>query len=138
MNTFTNRLKDLRTSNNYTQQDMTDKLNQHGFKVGRTAYQAYESGRVKPSNELAFALADIFNTSVDYLFGKNDLDNFIITEDKKKQSYVPDVKRHLEFLLSSMNDNLATYDNGEINETMKKVLITSIEQAIKVADATKR
>ena len=67
-NNFHTRLKNLRTSRNLTQKQITDAT---GMTV--TGYQNYESARRKPNFDAIIALADFFNVSTDYLLGRTDV-----------------------------------------------------------------
>lgn len=59
------RLKEQRTKLGLTQKEIADKLN-----IGSTSYQRYENGTREPKLGTLCMLADIFNTSTDYLLGR--------------------------------------------------------------------
>lgn len=68
MSSFAKRFKHLREARNWTQDDMADKLG-----VSRSTIAGYESenkGRI-PREENLRKIADIFETSVDFLLGHN-------------------------------------------------------------------
>ena len=67
MNTFSSRLKSLRTSNGKYQKDISAFL-----EISLRAYQLYESGDGYPSVPGLIALADYFDVSLDYLVGRSD------------------------------------------------------------------
>ena len=62
------RLRDLREDNDWTQQQLADRL-----AISRSAYSAYENGANAPPIEVLLRLADIYNTSVDYILGRTDV-----------------------------------------------------------------
>lgn len=62
---LTARLKDKRKSHKYTQQEIADKLG-----ITQSTYAYYETGRNEPDLETLKKLADIFETSIDYLVGR--------------------------------------------------------------------
>ncbi|EFY01809.1 helix-turn-helix domain-containing protein [Streptococcus dysgalactiae] len=62
-----NRLKELRTNQKKTQQDMSEFLN-----MSRRGYQKIENGESQIKPEKAQALADFFGVSVGYLLGYED------------------------------------------------------------------
>ncbi len=64
---FSSRLKSLRKSRNHTQKDVYDAIN-----VAPIVYQRYEYGKNLPRVEQLIALADYFDTSIDYLVGRTD------------------------------------------------------------------
>lgn len=62
------RLIELRTRNNLTQEDVANLL-----KVSRTAYSNYEKGIREMSYESLVKLADFYKVSLDYLFSRTDI-----------------------------------------------------------------
>lgn len=58
-----NRLEELRTENNWTQQELADRV-----EVSRQTINSLESGRYNPSILLAFRLARLFKVQVEDLF----------------------------------------------------------------------
>ncbi len=68
MKIFCERLKELRKAEKLTQRDMAEKLN-----IVQPSYIRYENGTAEPSQETLIKIAEIFDVSVDYLLGRNDL-----------------------------------------------------------------
>ena len=66
---FAQRLHDLRVSNNLTQTELSEHING----ISRSALAMYEQDRRKPDFETLDELADFFNVSFDYLYGKTDV-----------------------------------------------------------------
>lgn len=62
------RLFELRTKNNYKQEDIALVLG-----VARTTYAMYEQGNREMDYELLLKLADFYKVSLDYLFGRSEL-----------------------------------------------------------------
>ena len=58
-----NRLKVLRAENNWSQQDLAERL-----EVSRQSVNAIETGRYDPSLPLAFHIADLFGLSIESIF----------------------------------------------------------------------
>ncbi len=58
-------IRNLREDSDFTQKQMAEKL----F-ITRSAYSNYESGIRNVPSEILGRIADIFNTSVDYLMGR--------------------------------------------------------------------
>ncbi len=58
-----NRLKDLRAERGWSQGDLADKLS-----VSRQTVNALENGRYDPSLPLAFAIARLFEQSIEAIF----------------------------------------------------------------------
>ena len=68
MATFSDRLRELRTQRGFSQQDLADRTNQT-----KQAISQYERGVRRPDMDTLLALCDIFNVSVDYITGKEDV-----------------------------------------------------------------
>ncbi|MGN1403224.1 MAG: helix-turn-helix domain-containing protein [Ruminococcus sp.] len=62
------RIRNLREDADFTQQHMADLL----F-INRRTYSSYEVGSRMISPEMLGKIADIFQTSVDYLMGRTDI-----------------------------------------------------------------
>ena len=65
--TFQERLRLLRTEKGLSQRQVAEE-----FGITKVGYQNYEAGRREPSLDALSALADFFNVSIDYLFGRTD------------------------------------------------------------------
>lgn len=65
MTIFTERLKELRKEKGYTQEQMANIL-----EIGQSAYAKWENDRTEPSFENLIKLADFFDVSIDWLFGR--------------------------------------------------------------------
>ena len=74
MASLSDRLKELRKSNNLTQTELGKILG-----VGKTTISMYENNNSTPNDEIKLKIAEYFNVSVDYLLGKTDTKNY--TED---------------------------------------------------------
>jgi transcriptional regulator with XRE-family HTH domain len=64
---FSKRLKEVRKSLKLTQEEAAKKLG-----IARTTYSGYETGNAEPDNEILQKIADLYNVSVDFLFGRTD------------------------------------------------------------------
>ena len=62
------RISDLRKEKRLTQQQIADKLN-----MGRSNFGHIEHGRVSPTSEDLQKIADILETSTDYLLGRSEI-----------------------------------------------------------------
>ena len=63
------RIKSLREDNDLTQNELSKYLN-----ISQVAYSYYELGRRNIPLELLSKLADYYNTSIDYLLLKTDME----------------------------------------------------------------
>lgn len=64
---FGERLRQLRQEHNLTQEALADKL-----KTVRSTVNKYEKNARKPEYETLIKIADLFNTTTDYLLGRTD------------------------------------------------------------------
>lgn len=62
------RIRNLRVDNDLTQQNMADKLY-----INRRTYSSYEIGERGIPIDILSSIADIFNTSTDYLIGRTNV-----------------------------------------------------------------
>lgn len=59
------RLKALRIKNHFTQKEIAEKIN-----VSQSAYAYYETAKKEPRIDTLLRLAELYNTSIDYLVGR--------------------------------------------------------------------
>lgn len=71
-----NRIKQLREENNWTQLELSKKMN-----CAMSSIAMYESETRKPSMEVLLKLSEIFDCSIDYILGKSDIRNPEKTQD---------------------------------------------------------
>lgn len=64
---FQERLRLLRNEKGVSQKQVAENLG-----ITEVGYQNYEVGRRKPNFDIIPAIADFFNVSLDYLFGRSD------------------------------------------------------------------
>lgn len=96
---FANRLKTLRKLKGYTQKDFSKIIG-----VKQTTVSNYEKGLRFPDLDKLNQIANIFNVSVDYLIGRNEIDNEIIDGEKYKLLNKEDYKTVLDYLLNGYKD----------------------------------
>ncbi|MGB3160917.1 MAG: XRE family transcriptional regulator [Carnobacterium sp.] len=79
------RLKDLRTNKKKTQDEVASYLG-----ITRGAYSHFENERNEPSQDLINKIADYFEVSIDYLYGRTNIKNLTLTSlDKSDMVYIP-------------------------------------------------
>lgn len=64
---FSDRLKELRTSNGLTMEQLGKNIGSTRGTIGN-----FENGNKKPSLDMLIKIADYFDVSVDYLIGRTD------------------------------------------------------------------
>lgn len=67
VNDLGSRIKELRTTKEFSQQELAQKLG-----VMQHTVSKYENGIKRPSLEILILLADILEVSTDYLLGRTD------------------------------------------------------------------
>lgn len=65
---FQKRLTELRKQFGLTQQNMAEKLG-----IRQPSYIRYENGTAQPTLAMLVSIADIFDVSVDYLLGRQEI-----------------------------------------------------------------
>lgn len=91
MSDFATRLRELRKSNNVSQQKLSKYLN-----FGYTAIANYESGRNQPSLDTVKKIAQYFDVTVDYLIGASDY--------PKRESDITDKESELLGIFRRINE----------------------------------
>lgn len=66
MKIFGKRLREVRKSKKITQQELADRLG-----IKRNTYSDWENGKTEPTFEILVKLADLFDVSLDWLFGRD-------------------------------------------------------------------
>lgn len=84
MHNFSNRLKFLRKKNSFTQAALANKL-----EVTQQAVAKWESGQSVPDYDTLKKLAELFNTSIDYLLCQTDIEenNFEFLSDYDRSGF---------------------------------------------------
>lgn len=109
------RLKFLRLSNNKTQQEVADML-----QITRPAYSAYELEQRSPDYKNIEALANYYNVSFDFLFGRENLPT------------ISDIAIKLETILNIMqHENELFFNQMPLSIIAKENLYESLELLIK-------
>lgn len=67
MDTFGNKLKNLRNDRKKQQKEVAIDLN-----VSKTGYSSYENDSRMPGIKMLIKIADYYNVSIDYLLGRDD------------------------------------------------------------------
>ena len=70
MNKYSIRLRELRTQNGYTQEQLAKLLH-----ISRSRLAMYEQGNRQPDFEMQETIADFFNVSIDYLINGKEFKN---------------------------------------------------------------
>lgn len=129
---FPNRLKFLRKKHKLSQEELAKKIN-----TTKGTISNYENEHSTPSNEVLKDLANVLNTTTDYLLGRTDNPNSpgelpALTEEDQR-----DIARDLEKIINNIStDGYAHFDGksiDELDEDDKELLIASLENSMKLA-----
>lgn len=111
-NYFSICLKNLRKNMDYTQKDLAKLLN-----VGQTTIANYENGTRVPDIIKIAEIADLFNVSLDYLFGRAD---------EMSEKYPLSYDKGINYLDSNYNDYMTSLLNGD-KETAITIALSFIK-----------
>ncbi|SDX59273.1 helix-turn-helix domain-containing protein [Eubacterium barkeri] len=85
---FQQRLKQLRKKNNLTQSQLAKRLGLQSAAVSK-----YETGQTEPSLAMLWAMAELFQVSIDYLIGYSDVENPMVDETRITHEEMELIKR---------------------------------------------
>ncbi|EMJ5760848.1 XRE family transcriptional regulator [Clostridioides difficile] len=71
MSNLSKRLKELRLKRGLTQEQVANDLGTTKVSIGR-----YENGTREPKSEMLESMSNYYDVSIDYLFGKTDIENY--------------------------------------------------------------
>lgn len=111
------RLKLLRAQTPYSQEEIANKIG-----VARTTYAMYEQGKREPDNETIEKLADYYDVTIDYLYGRTDNPNRISDKDEKDIA-----KRLKQFEAELENSDGLAFDGEPMSDEAKESLLESME-----------
>ena len=104
------RLKDLRIQRGLYQKDIAAMLG-----VDRTTYVKYEKGCSEPNHEMLQKLADIFNTTTDYILGR---------EEKKTAQSEPSLSPEKRNLINAVSELPAE----DVKKTLEYVELLNLKR----------
>jgi transcriptional regulator with XRE-family HTH domain len=117
---FSERLRELRKSRGRTQQEIADLLN-----IRRSTYGEYERGVILPPTDKIQILAKYFNVTVDWLIGKEEMQE--------------DISKTLNTLLTQLKSNKQfSFHGKKMNKESRNILIKSIESNLETMELLNR
>lgn len=119
------RLKRLREDRKLSQQQLADRLN-----INRSTYARYELGQTQPDYETLQRLADFYEVSVDYLFGRENKKNLPELTAKDER----DIAKRMEKIKKDLAaDGGLSFYGEPLSEEAKESLLEAMEYAVKQA-----
>lgn len=128
---FADRFKSRRLQLGLNQREISEKLN-----IQRSTITNYENGNITPTAEKLPEIANILNTSVDYLLGRSDYIN--------KADMVTQIRRatkdgihDIEILIGDLKeqialDNKLTYKRKLVSDKNKDLIIDQLNLILKI------
>lgn len=120
---FSERFKQLRTANGYSQQELADALN-----VSKSTVNMYERGERKPGISQLEAIADYFNVDMDYLSGKSSVPRKSLISSNQVPAYISAYSKSEENLIKKYR-KLDTYGQKIVNLIVDSELERCAEQS---------
>lgn len=123
MTSFTNRLVQLRKKRGLTQQQIADEIG-----VNRGSYSNWEKGKREPSFENLIKLADLLDTTTDFLLGKTNIDfgnDSKVYEEYKKllsQNKKEEIKERYDHSFEFFIKAVAKQLNISVEEALDKII----------------
>ncbi len=116
---FSRRLKELRLSNNLTQDGLAEKLS-----ISRSALSLYELGKREPDFDTLCSISKFFNVSVDYLLGNT----LLFTEKDTKLD--EEIKRTSEKANEIISNDIETLSPESKKELEKYIQLLKLKDTI--------
>jgi transcriptional regulator with XRE-family HTH domain len=88
---FPSRVRRLRKEHKLTQEELGKKLN-----VTKVSISGYENGNRTPDSDTLNLIADVFDVTTDYLYGRSDDPRLTAKEDKEVDKQVEELLKNLE------------------------------------------
>ena len=130
---FTQRLKELRKVNNYTQDYVAAVIG-----TTRQTYSHYETGRRKPSTETLYKLSGLYNISVDDLLHLSvELDRNVYYEAPGPSKTSEDLSAYLEYFNDPRNQKKFQYNSNLEKELLYYFQMISDHDKREIIEFTK-
>ncbi len=128
---FADRFKSRRLQLGLNQRELSEKLN-----IQRSTITNYENGNITPTAEKLPEIANILNTSVDYLLGRSDYINKADMATQIRRA-TKDGIHDIEILIGDLKeqialDNKLTYKDELVSDKNKDLIIDQLDLIIKI------
>lgn len=128
---FADRFKSRRLELGLNQRELSEKLN-----IQRTTITNYENGNITPTAEKLPEIANILNTSVDYLLGRSDYINKADMATQIRRA-TKDGIHDIEILIGDLKeqialDNKLTYKDELVSDKNKDLIIDQLDLIMKI------
>ena len=123
-------IKELRKRDNITQERLAESIG-----VTSQAISKWESENGYPDIELIVPIADFFNVSTDYLFGRDRVlfEDIVHLNPCNIKILLKHINRHdLEYALTTMSEELRMVFFSNLSESLARIVRENIAHAIKI------
>lgn len=125
MSVLSDRLKESRERKNLKQTQVKEKTG-----INNKTLSGYENGVSVPDPETLTKLADLYDVSVDYLYGRADRRQYYDLTKKDEK----DIAKDMENLVNELNgDSALAFDGEPMDEETKRLVAQAIESNLRMA-----
>lgn len=121
---LSNRMRELRRLNRFSQEDIALKLG-----ISTSAYGFYEQGKTIPNAKTLVFLADLYDVSVDYLLGRSNTTRLKTSNEIDVASEFRDIRNKLESEMLRI-----TLDGEEVSEEVKEFILDQLKNSLIIAE----
>lgn len=127
MQTFGERLAELRIKSGFTQKVIGEKVG-----VSKSAFANYESGERHPNFETIVKIADALNVSVDYLLGRTEQPFMAVAEER---TATESFETALQNVRQGVIVGRYTLGGKPMNDFVKQVLLAPLNALLSLTDS---
>ncbi|MCO7177053.1 helix-turn-helix domain-containing protein [Sporolactobacillus kofuensis] len=125
MSVLSDRLKESRERKNLKQTQVKERTN-----INNKTLSGYENGVSIPDPDTLMKLADLYDVSVDYLYGRTDKRHYYDLTKKDEK----DIAKDMENLVNELNsDSALAFDGEPMDEETKRLVAQAIESNLRMA-----
>ena len=131
---FANKIKEIRIKYNLNQEEFANRINYYsqnkgsGTNFNKTNVSKWENGKVEPRMDTVRLIASTFDVSPNYLIGMSNNPYFKVENKEEK-----DIQKDLQKMIEQLENGLYSKETAEYSEETKELIITSLEQAVRIA-----
>lgn len=131
---FASKIKDIRLKYNLNQEEFANRINNYSSLKGsptnfnKTNVSKWENGKVEPRMDTVRLIASTFEVPPNYLIGMSDEPYF-----KNQSKEEKDIQKDLQKMIEQLENGLYSKETAEYSEETRELIISSLEQAVKIA-----
>lgn len=131
---FASKIKDIRLKYNLNQEEFANRINNYSSlkdsptNFNKTNVSKWENGKVEPRMDTVRLIASTFEVPPNYLIGMSDEPYF-----KNQSKEEKDIQKDLQKMIEQLENGLYSKETAEYSEETRELIISSLEQAIRIA-----